>query len=89
MASTPTAEKLLPDMTTAEEPVLVDEYGGAVNDPASARSACQKMGDAELAPVLPDSYVEMMKRSTGDNFIGFWEAMVRAELRRDPDLLSG
>ena len=31
----------------------------------------------------------MMKRSHGDNFIGFWEAMVRAELRRDPNLLSG
>ena len=113
------------------ELVLVDEYDGAVNDPASARSACVKMGDAELAllaghgvfvlgnsaravhqravaleqrcqrgwhvraagaelsPVLPESYVQMMKRSPGDNFIGFWEAMVRAELRRDPDLLSG
>ena len=113
------------------ELVLVDEYDGAVNDPSSARSACVKMGDAELAllaghgvfvlgnsaravhqravaleqrcqrgwhvraagaelsPVLPESYVQMMKRSKGDNFIGFWEAMVRAELRRDPDLLSG
>ncbi len=43
----------------------------------------------ELAPVLPDSYVQMMKRSQGDNFVGFWEAMVRAELRRDPNLLDG
>ncbi len=113
------------------ELVLVDEYDGAVNDASSARSACVKMGDAELAllaghgvfvlgnsaravhqravaleqrcqrawhiraadgelsPVLPDSYVQMMKRSQGDSFIGFWEAMVRAELRRDPSLLSG
>lgn len=31
------------------ELVLVDEYDGAVNDPASARKAIEKMGDAEIA----------------------------------------
>lgn len=30
----------------------------------------------------------MFRRSTGDGFIGFWEAAVRAELRRDPSLLE-
>lgn len=31
----------------------------------------------------------MFARSTGDGFIGFWEAAVRAELRADPTLLDG
>ncbi len=31
------------------ELVLVNEYGGAVNDPNSARQAVEKMGDAEMA----------------------------------------
>ena len=42
----------------------------------------------DLTPPLPDWYVERMVQSDGDSFIGFWEAMVRAELRADPDLLS-
>jgi L-ribulose-5-phosphate 4-epimerase len=42
----------------------------------------------ELAPRLPQSYVERMQLSKGDNFIGFWEAMVRQELRADPTLLD-
>jgi hypothetical protein len=29
-----------------------------------------------------------MLQSSGDNFVGFWEAMVRQELRADPSLLS-
>ena len=29
-----------------------------------------------------------MARSNGEGFIGFWEAMVREELRRDPTLLD-
>jgi hypothetical protein len=29
-----------------------------------------------------------MRRSNGEGFIGFWEAMVREELRADPTLLS-
>jgi hypothetical protein len=29
-----------------------------------------------------------MVASQGDNFIGFWEAMVRQELRDDPRLLD-
>ena len=112
------------------ELVLVDEYEGAVNDPSSARSAIEAMGDAELALLaghgvfvlggsaravhqravaleqrcertwhvraagselrspLPQSYVDRMVRSDGEGFIGFWEAMVRAELRACPDLLD-
>jgi len=37
---------------------------------------------------LPGWYVERMRGSSGDNFIGFWEAMVRQELRADPGLLE-
>jgi hypothetical protein len=29
-----------------------------------------------------------MRQSAGDNFLGFWEAMVRQELRLDPSLLE-
>jgi L-ribulose-5-phosphate 4-epimerase len=37
---------------------------------------------------LPSSYAERMRQSAGDNFMGFWEAMVRQELRLDPSLLE-
>lgn len=109
---------------------LVDEYEGAVNDFASAGSAIDKMGDAEIAllaghgvfvlgntaravhqravaleqrckhawhiaaaggdlsPRLPQWYRDRMVQSKGDNFIGFWEAMVRWELREDPSILD-
>ena len=112
------------------ELVLVDEYDGAVNDPATARKAITRMGDAELAllaghgvfvlgasiravhqravaleqrcrhawhiraagrelaPCLPQSYVDRMKQSDGTTFVGFWEAMVRQELNADPTLLT-
>lgn len=42
-----------------------------------------------MASALPASFVEAMAQSTGEGFIGFWEAMVRAELRADPTLLDG
>jgi L-ribulose-5-phosphate 4-epimerase len=41
-----------------------------------------------VASPLPQSYVERMRQSAGDNFLGFWEAMVRQELRLDPSLLE-
>jgi hypothetical protein len=41
-----------------------------------------------LVPPLPQWYRERMVASKGDNFIGFWEAMVRQELRADPHLLD-
>ncbi len=37
---------------------------------------------------LPDSFLGMMALSQGDEFHGFWEAAVRAELRADPTLLD-
>jgi len=37
---------------------------------------------------LPGWYRERMAASDGDRFIGFWEAMVRQELRLDPTLLD-
>ena len=42
----------------------------------------------KVASPLPRSYVERMRQSAGDNFLGFWEAMVRQELRLDPSLLE-
>lgn len=38
---------------------------------------------------LPQWYLDRMRASDGDRFIGFWEAMVRQELRDDPSLLDG
>ncbi|MFM8649558.1 MAG: class II aldolase/adducin family protein, partial [Actinomycetota bacterium] len=41
-----------------------------------------------MKSALPAWYLERMEASTGDRFIGFWEAMVRQELRADPSLLD-
>lgn len=110
--------------------VLVEEYDGAVNDPANARRAVERMGTATTAllaghgvfvlggsaravhqravaleqrchhaycvraaggsgvSLLPATFLELMGRSQGEGFIGFWEAAVRAELRADPGLLD-
>ncbi len=112
------------------ELVLVNEYGGAVNNVESARRAVALMGDAELALLaghgvfvvgstaravhqravaleqrcqrawhvlaaggtldspLPQWWNDLMAQSDGNGFVGFWEAMVRHELRADPDLLG-
>jgi L-ribulose-5-phosphate 4-epimerase len=37
---------------------------------------------------LPRAYLDAMRGSDGERFIGFWEAMVREELRADPTLLD-
>lgn len=42
----------------------------------------------ELVSRLPESWRARMLASDGDRFIGFWEAMVRKELREDPALLA-
>jgi len=110
--------------------VVVNEYGGAVNSPAAARRAVEKMGDADLALLaghgvfvlggsaravhqravaleqrcqhacyiraagaaldspLPPQFTAALEQSDGEAFIGFWEAMVRQELRAEPDLLD-
>ena len=112
------------------ELVLVDEYQGTVNDPASAAKAVASMGEATVAllaghgvfvlggsaravhqravaleqrcqhawfaraagsraeSVLPPAFLDLMRASRGEGFIGFWEAAVRAELRADPALLD-
>ena len=41
-----------------------------------------------VASPLPDWYVERSRGSDGNGFLGFWEAMARAELRADPTLLD-
>jgi len=41
-----------------------------------------------MKSALPAWYLERMEASTGDRFIGFWEAMVRQELRANPSLLD-
>lgn len=38
---------------------------------------------------LPTWYLDRMQASSGDRFIGFWEAMARQELRADPSLFDG
>jgi ribulose-5-phosphate 4-epimerase/fuculose-1-phosphate aldolase len=110
--------------------VLVDEYEGPVNDPASAARAIERMGDASMALLaghgvfvlggsaravyqravaleqrcqhawmvlaaggtmvsrVPQSFIDVVARSDGEGFIGFWEAAVRAELAADPHLLD-
>jgi ribulose-5-phosphate 4-epimerase/fuculose-1-phosphate aldolase len=37
---------------------------------------------------LPPSWIDMMKKRDGNEIVGFWEAMVRAELTADPMLLE-
>jgi hypothetical protein len=37
---------------------------------------------------LPAAIRERSRKSDGNGFIGFWEAMVRRELRLDPSLLE-
>ena len=44
-------------------------------------------GGAVESP-LPAWYVERSRGSDGNGFLGFWEAMARAELRADPTLLE-
>lgn len=46
------------------------------------------LSDKPLVSRLGADAAAMFRRSTGDGFIGFWEAAVRAELRRDPSLLE-
>jgi ribulose-5-phosphate 4-epimerase/fuculose-1-phosphate aldolase len=38
---------------------------------------------------VPESFINLVGRSDGEGFIGFWEAAVRAELAADPGLLDG
>jgi ribulose-5-phosphate 4-epimerase/fuculose-1-phosphate aldolase len=44
-------------------------------------------GSSAKSP-LPQGYLGAMAKSNGEGFIGFWEAMVREELRKDPSLLD-
>jgi hypothetical protein len=37
---------------------------------------------------VPDTFINMVARSDGEGFIGFWEAAVRAELAAEPELLE-
>ncbi len=42
-----------------------------------------------LESPLPGWFSDFFRSMDGEGFIGFWEAMVRAELRADPTLLDG
>jgi ribulose-5-phosphate 4-epimerase/fuculose-1-phosphate aldolase len=42
----------------------------------------------ELDSPLPGWWTDKMRAGDGNGFLGFWEAMVRRELREDPTLLS-
>jgi hypothetical protein len=37
---------------------------------------------------VPQSFIDMVARSDGEGFVGFWEAAVRSELAADPGLLD-
>lgn len=43
---------------------------------------------SSVGTALPDWYLERARQSDGTRFLGFWEAMARAELRADPTLLD-
>jgi len=43
---------------------------------------------APLESPLPQWFRDQRRHGDGNGFIGFWEAMVRAELRADPTLLD-
>lgn len=38
---------------------------------------------------VPDAFIDLVARSDGEGFVGFWEAAVRAELASEPSLLDG
>jgi hypothetical protein len=43
----------------------------------------------ELDTPVAQWWIDRLRGSDGTAFIGFWEAMVRQELRADPSLLEG
>ncbi len=112
------------------ELVVVDEYGGGVDNREAARDAVVAMEGAELAllsghgvfvlgstvravhqravaleqrcqrawhiraaggraeSAVPQWWLDRGRHNDGNGFIGFWEAMVRSELRADPEILD-
>lgn len=70
---------------------------------STARAACQRAvaleqrcqrawhvmaAGRDLVTPLPAWWQEMMRKSDGNRQVGFWEAMIRRELRADPTLLA-
>ena len=47
-----------------------------------------RVAGGDMKSPLPEWFIDRMKQSDGDKFHGFWEAMVRQELRADPTLLD-
>jgi ribulose-5-phosphate 4-epimerase/fuculose-1-phosphate aldolase len=47
-----------------------------------------RVAGGDMTSPLPQWFIDRMKQSDGDKFHGFWEAMVRQELRADPTLLD-
>ena len=47
-----------------------------------------RVAGGDMTSPLPQWFIDRMKNSDGDKFHGFWEAMVRQELRADPTLLN-
>lgn len=45
-----------------------------------------RAADGPAKSSLPDWWLDRQAKSDGNGFHGFWEASVRAELRRDPGL---
>jgi hypothetical protein len=49
---------------------------------------CARVAGGSGASRVPQSFIDLVARSDGEGFVGFWEAAVRAELAADPTLLS-
>ena len=97
---TPTADKLMPDLTPREELVVLARalWREGYNDHLAGHITVN-LGDGTLlcnpwlltwAELRPSQVlrIDLVARSDGEGFLGFWEAAVRAELAADPDLLD-
>jgi ribulose-5-phosphate 4-epimerase/fuculose-1-phosphate aldolase len=71
--------------------VLAGSVRAAHQRAVAIEQRCRNAWLAEVAGAgrpLPEAARAYLGRTNGEGFIGFWEAMARAELRRDPALLS-
>ncbi|MFZ0666821.1 MAG: class II aldolase/adducin family protein [Acidimicrobiales bacterium] len=49
---------------------------------------CARVAGGGSVSFLPQGFLDFMASTDGEGFVGFWEAAVRKELRRDPTLLD-
>jgi L-ribulose-5-phosphate 4-epimerase len=71
--------------------VLAGSIRAAHQRAVAIEQRCRNAWLAEVAGAgrpLPEAARTYLGRTNGEGFLGFWEAMARAELRRDPELLG-